>query len=174
LQAKRLKRLLDRQAARAVEAVPSTDVAPESHGYGVEHSDREAVVDVDLLREIGNVAGLEPIEAERTGKWLELTDDALEQGRLAGAVRTHQSEQVAANNLSRDMVHRRVPVVAERQIVKADGWKFRLTHGRAHSQTSAHRRTVIVPTTASRAGTERRSNEKPNRDGATANSAACS
>src|SRR5262249_35839302 len=57
---------------------------------------------------------------------------------------------------------------------KADGWKFRLTHGSAHSQTSAHKRTVIAPTTASRAGTERRSSEKPDRDGATVNSPACS
>jgi len=72
------------------------------------------------LREIGEVAGLEPVEAERAGKWLELPDNALEQGRLAGTVRTHQSEQVVADNLARDVVHGRVPVVAERQIVEAD------------------------------------------------------
>src|SRR4029079_9835975 len=110
--------------------------------------------------------------ASRAGKWLELPDDALEQGRLAGAVRTYQSEQVAADNLPGNMVHRRVADVAERQIVKVDGWKFRLTHGSAHSQTSVQSRTVIAPTTARRAGTERRNSEKPDREGAIASSPA--
>jgi hypothetical protein len=67
------------------------------------------------------------------------------------------------------VVHGRVPVVAERQIVEADSWRFRLTHDSAHSQTSAHSRTVIAATMASRAGTERRNSEKPDREGATAN-----
>ena len=39
-----------------IEAAPEADLAPQPHGGAVEHGDREAAVDVDLLREIGDVA----------------------------------------------------------------------------------------------------------------------
>src|SRR6478672_13446194 len=163
LQAERVERLQNRQSAGAVEPAPGSDLAPKTHGNSVEHSDREAPVDVDLLRQVGDVAPLEPVEAEGTGKRLELPYDALEQGGLAGAVRPDKREQVAAGDLAGDVMHGGMPVITERQIVKADGRRLRLRHASAHSQTKTHSRAAIVPTMASRVGTGRRKSEKPSR-----------
>jgi hypothetical protein len=165
LQAERGERFKDRKVAPAVQPAPSSDLVPETHGNGVEHRDGEAAVDVDLLRQVGDVAPLQPIEAKAARQRLELPDNALEQGRLACAVRPDEREQIATVNLAGDVVHGRVAVVAERQIVKADGRRLRLGHWSAHSQTKAQSRAEMAPTMARRAGTERRKSEKLCRGG---------
>ena len=120
---------------RAIEAAPDADLAPKPHGHAVEHRDREAAVDVDLLRQIGDVAAVvSPSRLRLPPSGLSSPDDALEQGRLAGAVRPDQREQLAAVDLAGDVMHGGVAVVAERQIVEADG--RRLAHGSSRAPTA--------------------------------------
>jgi hypothetical protein len=118
LQAKHAERPLHGLAALAIEPAPGANVVPKPHGHGIEHGNRERPVDVDLLGEIGDVASLEPNKAEGTRKRLELPDDAPEQSGFAGAIRPDQREQIATGNLAGDVMHSRVPVVAEGQIMK--------------------------------------------------------
>jgi hypothetical protein len=56
-------------------------------------------------------------------------------------------------------MHGRVPVVAERQIMKADGGHRRL-HASAQ-KTASHKRQTATATMASLAGTEARNSENP-------------
>ncbi len=65
---------------------------------------------------------------------LQLADDALEQRRFARAVRPDQRQHVALPDHPLDMVHGRMPVVAEREILKGDG----RTSMRDHTHASAH------------------------------------
>jgi hypothetical protein len=86
--------------------------APQPHGDAVEHRHGEAAVDVDLLRQIGNLVSVEPIEVDRAIKRRKLPHDALEQSRLASAVGPDQREQLALFHLAGDMVHGRMAIIA--------------------------------------------------------------
>ena len=92
----------------------------------------KAAVDVDLLREIGDVAVGEAEEVDRAVERLDLAHQAFEQRRLAGAVRTDKREQLALRHLARHVMHGGMAVIAEGQIAKLDGGG--VAHGQARAQ----------------------------------------
>ena len=132
----------DLVVAARIEAAPGADLAPQPHRHAVEHRDREAAVDLDLLRQIGDVRFVEAVAVEAAAERLELADDALEQGRLAGAVRADDGEQRAALDLAGDVMHGGMPVIAERQVVEDDG---RLGGGDMVMSTPTARRPTAAP-----------------------------
>ena len=157
-QAERGERPGHRPLALCVDAAPDADLAPQPHGNAVEHRHGEAAVDVDLLRQIGDLVPVEPMQVDRAIEGSKLTHDALEQSRLAGAVGPDKREQLALFHLAGDMVHGRMAIIAKREIVEADG------NARAHASTQAMQsqsRSTATPPMARRAGTARRNSEKP-------------
>ncbi len=96
LQADRGERAGHRLLSLGVDSAERADLPPQPHRRAVEHRDREAPVDVDLLRQIGDVGLGQPVAVDAAAKRLQLADDALEQGRLAGAVGADDGEQLAA------------------------------------------------------------------------------
>ena len=161
LQADGGERAGDLRVARGVEAAPGADLAPQPHRHAVEHRDGKAAVDVDLLRQVGDVGLGQPVEIDAAAERLELAHDALEQRRFAGAVGPDDGEQLAARHLAGDVMHGGMPVIAEREIAKRDGRLFVL-HAHANAQNTAPQSSAeAIATIKSRAGTERRSSEMP-------------
>ena len=92
--------------------------APQSHRHHVVEVDRERPVDLGGLRQIGDVLRPHAAELDAAGERLDRADDALEQGRLAGAVRADHRDQRTGIDRAVEMMHGRVPVVAQRQIAE--------------------------------------------------------
>src|SRR5262249_32269879 len=107
-------RLLDRLALLAADAAEQASAAPQAHGHHVVDVDRKAAVDLGNLRQVGDLARIEPVEIDAAGKRLNGADDAFEQRRLAGAIGTNDRHQRAALYRAIKMMHGRMPVVAER------------------------------------------------------------
>ena len=165
-QPERSKRPGDGAPACSIEPAPGADLAPQSHGHAVEHRDGKAAVDLDLLRQISDVALVEAVELEAATERLELAHDALEQGRLAGAVRPDNGEKLAARHLAVDVMHGRMPVIAERQVAKGDRRFHVRRQGHAKAQATAPQSSAAAAATRhSRAGTERRNSEMPEATG---------
>jgi len=93
-------------------------IVPQAHGDEIIDVDRERALDLRRLRQIGDVAAVEPAQVDAAGERRHDADDALEQRRLAGTVGADHREQRAARDHAVEMVHRRVAVIAKRQIVK--------------------------------------------------------
>jgi hypothetical protein len=90
-------------------------------------------------------------QVDAAGERLEHSDDALEQRRLAGAVRADHGHQRALLHRAVQMMHRRVAVIAERQVSELEC--------RAHAiaqNTAPHSTAITTATAASRSGAERR------------------
>ncbi len=117
-EADRRERLLDRVAHLAADAAEQAGAAPQPHRHHVVDVDRKAAVDLGDLRQIGDVLRLQPPRVDRAGERLEHPDHALEQRRLAGAVRPDHRHQRAGCDRAVEMMHGRMAVVAERQIAK--------------------------------------------------------
>ena len=102
---------------------------------------------------------VEPAECDRSRQRLQNADDAAKQRRLAGAVRADHREQRAGGDLAVEMMHRRMPVIAERDVAELQ------LRGHAHliaSQTMAHRAAL----TASRRAeprSDRHAQDRPGR-----------
>src|SRR5262249_6850369 len=75
-------------------------------------------VDLGLLRQIGDVARAQPAQVDPAGERRQDADDAFEQGRLAGAIRTDDGHERATLDRAVEVVHGRMTVVAERQIAE--------------------------------------------------------
>ena len=103
--------------------------------------------DIDLMlldvRLPGISGGLKSLEAlddieaalDRTGQRLEGADQSPKQCRLAGAVGTDHRDQGARGDLTAEVVHRRVPVITQRDVTELQ------LRGHAHliaSHTAAH------------------------------------
>ena len=78
----------------------------------------KAAVDLDLLRQIGDVGVWQPVEGEAAAERLELAHDALEQRGLAGAVRSDDRRAARRLHLAGDVMHGGMPVIAERQVAE--------------------------------------------------------
>jgi hypothetical protein len=102
-----------------VDAAEQAGVVPQAHRHHVEDVDRKTAVDLGRLRQIGDIAGGELAALDAPGERLDHADDALEQGRLAGAVRADHRHQRTGVHGAIEMMHRRVAVVAKRQVVEA-------------------------------------------------------
>ena len=119
-------RLLDRCARLAVDAAEQAGAAPQPHRHHVVDVDRERAVDLGGLRQIGDILGAEPVALDAAGERLDRADDALEQRRLAGTVRTDDRHQRAGLDGAVEMMHRRMTIIAEREIaeVQCRGHEF--------------------------------------------------
>ena len=100
---------------------------------------------------------LRPIAPERGAK---RARDALEQGRLAGAVRPDDGQQGAGFDGAVEVMHRGAPAIAERQIVEGQG----IGHDQAQA-TAAQIPAMITPAPASRTLADSRSTESPGVEG---------
>ena len=112
------ERLVDLLALRLADAAEEAGRAPEPGADEIEHRDRKAAVDVGGLRQIGDIARVEAAERDRARQRLEDADQAAKQRRLAGAVRADHGEQRAGCDFAGEMMHRRVAVIAERDVAE--------------------------------------------------------
>src|SRR5439155_12682341 len=146
----RRQRLSNPVALRLAHAAEKAGRAPEASTDEIEHRDRKAAVDIDRLRQIGDVPEFEAAERNRSRQRFEDAGDAAEQCRLAGAVRTDHGEQAACGNLAIEMMHRRVAVIAESDVAELQlGCHAHLIA----SHTMAHRPALTAAAAASRATT---------------------
>ena len=104
---------------------------PQPHRHHVVDADREAAVDLGDLRQIGDVLRPHAVALDPAGERLDDADHALEQRRLAGAVRADHGGQRAGPHRAVEMMHGRMAVVAERQIAELQL--------RGHRRSSPHR-----------------------------------
>ena len=123
-------------ALALADAAEQAGVAPQPHRDHVVDADRERAVDVGGLRQIGDVARAQAAQVDAAGERLEHADDALEQRRLAGAVRADHRHQRAGCDLAVQMMHRRMAVIAERQIAEGQ----RRAHDRHRPEDRAPQR----------------------------------
>ena len=93
--------------------------APQSHCHHVVNADRKRTVDIGHLRQVGDAAAIDFITLDRARERLERAGDCLEQGRLAGAVGADHREQRAVIHDSVEMMHRRMAVIAQREILQS-------------------------------------------------------
>ena len=82
-----------RGALRAADAAEQAATPPQPHRHHVVDIDRERAVDLGGLRQIGDVARAETAALDAARQRLDDADDALEQRRLAGTVRTDDRDQ---------------------------------------------------------------------------------
>src|SRR5688500_8823235 len=104
-------------------ATQEADPVVASHDDDVDDLERKAVVDRIALR---NVA--EPHVRRRGDRPLlrfERPQDRPENGRLARAVRPHESQKVARGDVERDVAQHHVTPVPERRVVEADERRHR-------------------------------------------------
>jgi hypothetical protein len=73
-----------------------------------------------LLREVGDVFAPEANQFDSSLHRSQFADNALEQCRLPGAVGADHGQQASGGNFAPEMVNRRMPVVAERQVIESD------------------------------------------------------
>jgi hypothetical protein len=88
----------------------------------------------------------------RAVKRLDEPDDALEERRLAGAVRATDSDERTWPEHTREVVNRRVPIIAERHILEAE-------RGGSHDRTPriiAQMRKPTLPAVSRRTANPRR------------------
>ena len=78
----------------------------------------KVAVDLGDLRQVGDVLRPHAVALDAAGQRLDDADDALEQGRLAGAVRSDHGGQRAGSHRAVEMMHGRMAVIAERQIAE--------------------------------------------------------
>ena len=85
---------------------------------------------------------------------------AFQQGRFAAAIGTKHGEQAALLDHAVEVMHRRMPVVAKRHIIKTDGWLRGVGHSAKAHNKSAHITAVGSSASATRCGMDRRNKEK--------------
>ena len=110
----RMRDLVPRSLADAAE---KADRAPQAGADEIEHRDRKAAIDIGGLRQIGDILDVEPAEMDRSRQRLENAGESAKQRRLAGAVRPDHRQQRAGGDLAVEVMHRRMPVIAERDVV---------------------------------------------------------
>lgn len=98
---------------------PGPDPMPKAKAYKSKHGDREAAVYIHLLRQISNLALVR--ETDMSAQWLQGTNDSLQKRALTAPVRPHHREQRTGLNSTVDMMHSRMAIVAERQILERNG-----------------------------------------------------
>ena len=99
--------------AGLADAAEKAGRAPQPGADEIEHRDRKAAVDIGGLRQIGDIPDIETAALDDARERLEDADEAAKQGRFAGAVGTDHRDQGARRDLAAEVVHRRMPVIAQ-------------------------------------------------------------
>src|SRR5262249_53685817 len=144
------ERLGDAVALTPAHAAEEAGLAPQPGADEVEHRNRKAAVDVDALRQVGDVPVVEAAEIDRAGQRLQNAGEPAKQRRLAGAVGADHGEQRAGSDLAREVMHGRMPLIAERDVAQGDLGRH------AHLiaiRTMAHNPALTATAAASRAAT---------------------
>ncbi len=146
-----LDRMLDLVALLLSDTAEQTGAAPQPHRHHVIDADRKRTVDLRDLREISDLLRQHAVALDRAGQRLDDADHALEQRRLAGAVRADHRGERARRDLAAQVMHRRMAVVAERQILKSE-----LCVHRMAQNTTAQRIAITTTDAARRSRADRR------------------
>ena len=134
------------------DAAKQSGLAPQSHRHKVIDRDWEAPIDLGGLRQIGDIARRQTGKIDMTRQRLDRTDNALEQGRLAGTVRADDGQQRARRHLSAQVMHRRMTIITEGQIAEL---KLRV-HQCSAQNTAAQIAAISADTTTRRSNTDSR------------------
>src|SRR5262249_53123067 len=133
------------------------------HRDAIEDGDGECPVDIDLLRQIGNVVRPHAMALDLSPQRAKLPHYSLEQRRLARSIWSDQSEQLALLDLTVEVMNGWMPLVAEGQVPKGHGHSTGGTsqsNGHSSAQTIAsHKTAETKPAMPRRAGTLARSSE---------------
>ena len=100
------------------DAAEESGLPPQPHRHHVVDIDREGAIDLGGLRQIRDLMRIDAGAGNFARQRLERADHALEQGRLAGAVRADHGDQRAVFDLAAEMMHGRMAVIAEREIAE--------------------------------------------------------
>jgi hypothetical protein len=102
--------------------------------------DREADVERRLLGQVGDLPAVHAVQFDAALQRTQFAGDALEQRRLAGTVRADDGQQAAGRHFAAQVVHRRVPVVTQRQVVKTHDCRCAHSGWPGHGQSSVQSR----------------------------------
>jgi hypothetical protein len=102
--------------------------APQPGADEIEHRDRKTAVDIGGLRQIGDIPDVESTALDEARQRPQDADDAAKQRRLAGAVRTDDRDQRAGRDLAVQMMHRRMAVIAQRDVAELQLNRHRSPH----------------------------------------------
>ena len=125
----RLERFGDAGALAGVEGAEEADARHRAHGDEVPHIDRKGAIDVDDLRQIGDVAGRPAAPVDAPAERRQKPGERLEQGRFASAIRTADGETCARRDLALEMVDGGTAIISQGEIEEPD--RRRRQRGRA-------------------------------------------
>jgi hypothetical protein len=110
--------LLDPCPGRAIKAAEQAGPPPQPHRHHVVDIDRECAVDLGGLRQVSDILCGKIAALDAARQRLDQADDAFEQRRLACSVRTDDRDQRAGFDRAVEMMHGRMPVIAEREVAE--------------------------------------------------------
>src|SRR5215208_1758193 len=112
------ERLRDVAARTLAHAAEKSGRAPKSGADEIVHRDWKGAVDVHALRQVGDIAAIQPAGCDGARQRFQEPDDAAKQRRFAGAVGADDGEQRAGRDLAREVMYCRMPVVAQREVAE--------------------------------------------------------
>ena len=125
------------RAHRRADAAEDADPAPVAKLDHVEDRDRKAAIDVGLLRQVGDLGAPDRAEIDAAGERPQQPDDGLQQRGLAGTVGADDGGERARAEAAADVMDRGMAVIAEGEIIEADGGGAHDHQSRAQP-TAAH------------------------------------
>ena len=126
-----------------LEPARQAEATPQPGRHHVLDRDGEAPIDGCALRQIGHATAVDAVQPHAPRQGAEEADNALGERRLAATVRPDDREERAPPDFTVQMVHGRMPVVAERQVLER--------YDRRHSNSRKGHLIRALPTTASSA-----------------------
>jgi hypothetical protein len=99
---------------------PKSRCAPQPGADEIEHRDRKAAIDVDALRQIGDIADVEPVVIDRAGQRLSGCRRCRETASTCRRRSDRQRQQRARGNIAVEVMHRRMAVIAQRDVAKSE------------------------------------------------------
>src|SRR4029077_9964533 len=137
---------LDPFARLLADAAENSGLPPKPGADEIENRNRKAAVDLRRLRQIGDIPEIEIARHDPPRERLEDADDAAKQGRLARTIGTDDGEQRAGRNLAIEVMHRRMAVVAERDITGLQSGR----HAHLIASHTMAQRATLTPAAAAR------------------------
>ena len=144
--------------ARALRPMPPKDpgAAPKAHGHHVVDVDREGAVDLGGLRQVGDMLRIGAAALDAAGQRLKHADNALEAASTCRApFGPTTATQRAALHRAVEVVHGRMPVVAEREIAELQRARSS-TYTFIAQSTAPHSSAMSAAAMPSRCTTDRR------------------
>ena len=150
-QADRGERLARLGDERGVDGAEGAAPRPVTERDEIEHAEREAAVDVRLLRQVGDAAGKLGGDLDAPGAGRQAPRERFQQAALAGAVGADHGGERARREFAAEVMHRRVALVRHREVDDADGVGAHGARSAKAQATAAHSSTSAASATATRA-----------------------